>query len=270
MTLSEFILRILSGEKLFNYILLPEAIDYQPYPAQGNLISAFFSFQKNSKLKNYVPSKSDIEKSLQDNVAGDKQSMVEDIAYLEILKMSKRRNAQKQSGLKSNVSVFIIIFITIITLFITTNAIIFQLKNQVNEELFDQFYTPLQTNVVIPVVSDFKDPILDEAFMKYSNKDYSHALELFNSIKPSSHLYYTAQFFTGICDIELNQADAALLHFDKITATFSFDMHLNWYKGLCYIKRGSLKEAFLIFTEIKKSNNSYNRKAEEILKKLNQ
>jgi tetratricopeptide (TPR) repeat protein len=228
-----------------------------------------FYFQKPADCKNSIPSKPDVNNLLQDDEVKDKHLWHEDIAYLEMLKHSKKqRTVNRQSSIRNYSNRFVWIVATSIVLLLTLTTIVFHLKNKGNEELFRQFYAPLHTSIVFPIPQNLPEPLLEKAFHEYVNRNYSYTHKLLNYISPNSNYYSIAQFYSGICDMELNQTDAAIIHFNNIDQHFLLKPYIDWYKGLCYVKLGNLNEAIIIFSEIKSSNSIFNAKAGEILNRL--
>src|ERR1035437_5810172 len=153
-----------------------------------------------------------------------------------------------------------------ILLFLPVAKINVQIHNKINRQLYQQYYAPLPANCTAPTTKP--DAIFEQALTSYTNRNYSFALKLFRSIMPQSYNYQLAQFYSGICKMEQNRMEAALVHFGNIDQNSLFYAHLNWHKSLCYIKLGIVKEATPLLSELKKSNNAYSTKAEELLTKI--
>ncbi len=270
MTCDEIIARFLFQGIRYAYIPLVNKGSYQlvrsrvePHPHTA------FYFQKPADCKNSIPSKPDVDHLVQDNEVKDKHLWHEDIAYLEMLKHSKKhRTVNRQPSIGNFSSVFVWIVATSVVLLLTAATIAFHLKNKGNEELFSQFYAPLHTSIVVPIPISLPEPLLDKAFHEYLNRNYSYTHKLFNYISPNSNYYYISQLYSGICDMELNQIDAAIIHFNKINQNSPLGPYKDWYIGLCYVKLGNLNEAIITFSGIKCSNSIFSAKAGEILNRL--
>ncbi len=231
----------------------------------GDIIHAFY-YQKTSDVKNYSPSKKELDDLLQDSEVEDKELWREDIAYLEMIKRTRQESLKKQSLLKNYIHRSMAIIAVPILLFLPVAKINFQIHNKINRQLYQQFYAPVAANFIAPASKS--DAIFEQALTFYTNRNYSFALKLFRSITPQSYNYQLAQFYSGICNMEQNRMEAALIHFGNIDQNSLFYAHLNWHKSLCYIKLGIIKEASPLLAELKKSNNVYSTKAEELLSKI--
>jgi hypothetical protein len=260
----ELIVQFLLGKPILQYIPL-----YTSYTQSRNVRDTgnihAFSYQKTSDVKNYNPSEQELDDLLQDTEVKDKESWKEDIAYLEMIKRSRLESLQRQSKLKKFVHQFMIVISIPIILFLPISKIRFQIQNKINRELYSQFYTPLPSNFITSEVAYKEDAVFGQALSSFKNRNYSIALKLFRSITPDSYNYSLAQFYSGICNMEQNRMEAALIHFGKTDENKIIYPYVNWNKCLCFVKLGIIKEAIPLLSEIKKSNNTYSAKADELL-----
>jgi hypothetical protein len=265
----EILVQFIFGKPVLQFIPLFNSGVSQPgrIKNNGDIIHAYF-YQKTSDVKNYSPSKQDVDELLQDVEVKDKELWKEDIAYLEMIKRSRQESLKKQTLLRNYIHRGLGIIAIPVILFLPVAKINFQIHNKINRQLYQQFYTPLPANFAVSTVAHQPDVLYEQALTSYLNRNFSFALKLFRSITPQSYNYQLAQFYSGICNMEQNRMEAALIHFGNIDQNSLFYSHLNWHKSLCYIKLGIVKEAIPLLTELKNSNNAYTTKAEELLTKI--
>jgi tetratricopeptide (TPR) repeat protein len=265
----EILAQFLFGKPVLQFIPLFNYGVSQPgrIKNNGDIIHAYF-YQKTSDVKNYSPSKQELDELLRDTEVKDKELWKEDIAYLEMIKRSRQESLKKQTLLRSYVHRGMSIIAIPIILLLPAAKIKFQIHNKINRQLYQQFYAPIPANFTVSTAVHKPDVVFEKAMTFYLTRNFSFALKLFRSITPQSYNYQLAQFYSGICNMEQNRMEAALTHFGNIDQNSSFYSHLNWHKSLCYIKLGIVKDAIPLLSELKKSNNAYNTKAEELLTKI--
>lgn len=227
-----------------------------------------FNYQKTSEVKNYVPSKRELDDLLQDNAVKDKEVWKEDIAYLEMLRHSRRQEEFNKKSFRNVFNQVIKIVSIPIILILPAITINFHIQNKANEELYSQFYGSTPSTLTLSEQSAITGTSFDKAQQSYINRNYSYAQKLFERVSPGSYNYHLSQFYCGICNMEQNRFDVALIHFKKIEQDVRLSPYLSWYKGLCYIKLGTLKNAIPILVQLEKSNNQFSAKAGELLAKI--
>ena len=265
----EILAKFLFGKPVLQFIPLFNSGQSQPGRLRNNgeIIHAFF-YQKTSDVKNYSPSKQELDDLMQDTEVKDKELWKEDIAYLEMIKRSRLESLKKDSQLRNFIHRAMGIMAIPIILFLPVAKINFQIHNKINRHLYNQFYAPLPANFIAAGMTNKPDAIFEQALTSFMNRNFSIALKVFRSITPQSQNYQLAQFYAGICNMEQNRMEAALIHFGKIDQNTSIYPYLSWHKSLCYIKLGIVNEAIPLLAELKKSDNTYSTRAEVLLSKI--
>jgi tetratricopeptide (TPR) repeat protein len=134
-----------------------------------------------------------------------------------------------------------------------------------NDYIFKQYYT----ENIIDITRDDKN---NEAIVKFQQKDFNAASELFLNILSKDTSNIAVYFYYGISNIETKNYNIAINTFNKIIKQNDnlYIEHAEWYKGLCYLKSNQKNKAINEFTKIANNpDNYYNKKAKDILEKLN-
>ncbi len=137
------------------------------------------------------------------------------------------------------------------------------------DELFSMYYQTYKPDIHIRSDVD-KISELAKAILIYDQNDYKAAFEKLNAIIEDDHENYLAKYYFGMTCIEMDKYDLAIQHFQDIMETWQspFIYHTEWYLALCYIKQDDREKAVILLNKIKRTNNYYKDKAEELLKKL--
>ena len=109
------------------------------------------------------------------------------------------------------------------------------------------------------------------AIGKYSEGQFADALVVFRSLleNPSFTRTSTANFYLGICYLNLGIADSAVYSFNKVSQSSSLVQDASWYLGMSYLKSEDRTGAENVFKEISLDGKHYKKKeAQEILRKL--
>jgi tetratricopeptide (TPR) repeat protein len=140
-------------------------------------------------------------------------------------------------------------------------------RNYSNDDLFNKYYS---TENVLDVARSGNANIV-EAVIKFQEKDYKTATQLFSTILQSETDNTAAWFYNGIACIETEQFDKAINSFQRIIADNNsfYIEHAEWYLGLCYLKNNETNKAIAQFRKISSENRNYHKaKAEQLLAKL--
>jgi tetratricopeptide (TPR) repeat protein len=131
-------------------------------------------------------------------------------------------------------------------------------------------YFDVYPNVIEPIDRDGSDEISKRtlAFQAYEAGDYQQASFLFNELLAKKKepgmllLQGNSNLILGNTVEARNNFITLINDFDK------YDMQGKWYLGLSYLKEGNLKSAKLILWELSDTENSYAKKAKELLKEI--
>lgn len=141
-------------------------------------------------------------------------------------------------------------------------------ENVTNNELYNKYadvYTP--ANITR---GDTSNP-LTNALNKYSNKEFSEALELFKEAKEIGYdLTFDIRICLGITYTETGNTNEAVKEFENVISNHKLlEQQAQWYLGLTYLKADSTEKAVEIFSEISKNKDHYkNKEAEKIVSLL--
>lgn len=140
-------------------------------------------------------------------------------------------------------------------------------RNYSNDDLFNKYYS---TENVLDVARS-GDANIVEAVIKFQEKDYKSATQLFSVILQSETDNTAARFYNGIACIETEQFDKAIKSFQQIIADNNsfYIEHAEWYLGLCYLKNNETGKAIAQFQKIAGESRNYHKaKAQQLLVKL--
>ncbi len=146
--------------------------------------------------------------------------------------------------------------------------LVFQTNSKVsNDSLFDKYYS--SENVIDITRGD--DNIV-EAVMKFQQKDFALAAELFKRILNKDKSNIAVWFYYGIANIETGNYDNSIKAFNTIIENNDnlYIEHAEWYLGLCLLKNNQIEKAIDQFQMIASNSDNYHRQdAKTILEKLN-
>lgn len=143
-----------------------------------------------------------------------------------------------------------------------------------SNEFFLAFYKrPLINNIIERGTSnnDIEENILDSAIYFYSNNEISKAKNEFEKLAYDSSSKYISSisFYLGICYLESNKIDTAILMFDRVRKESIFVFETQWYKAISLIKLGKMSDAINILqTIIQNKLHPKKKEAEKLLKIL--
>lgn len=140
-------------------------------------------------------------------------------------------------------------------------------KTYSSERLITKYYQPAHAVGQQRSVDLSSDDALKEAFSFYQQNDYKNAIKYFRSLDNQ----VTAQFYSGVCYIELEQYQKATESFEYVINDKDnlFIEQAEWYMGLIYLMNNDKDNAQQQFKKISKTESFYANQAEEILKYLN-
>lgn len=135
-----------------------------------------------------------------------------------------------------------------------------------NDSLFTQYYN--SENIVDLTRGDEN---IVEAVIKFQQKDYQTASELFRGILAKDNSNIAVWFYYGISNIETKSYDNAIKAFNTIIKHNDnlYVEHAEWYLGLCYLKNNQKDKAIDQFVGVASNPDNFHRQeARNILDKL--
>lgn len=173
---------------------------------------------------------------------------------------SKRKRAQ--SG---KINYFIGIAATV-ALILTS---IFILKNQSldSNQLYARYYESYP-NIEVPVSRSENN--IENAYSFYEQGKYERALELFSHLMKENPLDPAPVFYSGICNLEIDNAEAAISFFElvqKLEAN-KYSNPALWYEALSNLRLNQKQKAIEILDDLTRRDDANVKKAKEILEYL--
>jgi tetratricopeptide (TPR) repeat protein len=144
---------------------------------------------------------------------------------------------------------------------------VFTTKDQLpdNETLFITYYQPYP-NIESPVSRSENNKENPYAF--YENENYSEALDLFAQLNDKNPSDPAPVFYSGICNLELNNTERAISFFKSIQKynDNKYTRPANWYLALSYVKNNNKRDALAILEMLADGDDIYSNKSQELLK----
>jgi Tfp pilus assembly protein PilF len=135
-----------------------------------------------------------------------------------------------------------------------------------NDKLFTEYYT--SENIVDQTRGDQN---IVEAVIKFQQKDFATASQLFKSILDKDNTNIAVWFYYGISNIETKNYDNSIKAFTTIINQNDnlYIEHAEWYLGLCYLKNNQKDKAIDQFALVASNPDNFHRQeAKNILEKL--
>ncbi len=144
-------------------------------------------------------------------------------------------------------------------------------REKPNEALFEEYYQPYP-NIASSVRGEQTEEKLQDALQGYDAGDFKAALAQLQEILAAEPDNTTAQFYAGVCYLQLKDAPNALANLEKILA--ANDQRLmepaQWYAALAYVQRNELAKARAALNAIVAANRVYKEPASKLLERLPQ
>ncbi len=116
-------------------------------------------------------------------------------------------------------------------------GVVYMLRPQMDERLYARYRNIPQADFLAG--QDTLFPLLKEACLAFNTKNYSKALSLFE--QDGSTLFIPEkQLFSGICLLELNQLDKAIITFQEMKSmnlSLNYQMDTSWFLALSYLRK---------------------------------
>lgn len=137
------------------------------------------------------------------------------------------------------------------------------------QAIFDQYYTPYY-NVLDGAERSVDGDYGNLAMRLYDQERYEEALPVFERAIAQEPDASMLLFYKALAHLSTGQADAAIVHLEKVMAQTDFRLKepARWYLGLAFLHKGDTAAAKNIFEEIAATHDSYSERAKEILEAL--
>lgn len=143
-------------------------------------------------------------------------------------------------------------------------------KQYTNEQLFERYYKTYESNLTFRSADNELNPDLVLAMQLYDNKDYTRALELFETILQNDPDRVGLNFYSGISRMEIKEYDQAGKSFKKVVDD-RYNMYMEqaeWYLSLCYLITNQDDKAVNLLEKIRNDRGYYHQEARKLLRKL--
>ncbi|MEM1319443.1 MAG: tetratricopeptide repeat protein [Bacteroidota bacterium] len=145
-----------------------------------------------------------------------------------------------------------------------------------NQALYAQYieYYPGQGALMTSGGEQGRPAPHQQALKPYDQGDYEQALSLLQQVPASSPYYNDIQFYLANTHLALGQAEAAVTILQDLlpkAAGLGSKSRMRWYLALAHLGAGQLEEALVHLEDLQQpeADRFYQRKAEELLSKLN-
>jgi len=225
-------------------------------------------------LENEMPGneRSEFEKELLENPELKSQfeayeGFILNLAQVEITDFTQKltvwdREARSAGEKKTKTRIYSLRFIAaaaVLTIGIVLTANYF-FNSPTNDDLVATYFEPYDN--VITIRGEKEE--LDNALLKYEEKNYSEALAIFLTYSENE----TANFYAGECEMALKNYDKALISFEKtIKANGLFSEIATFHKALAYLGKGDKVQAKTTLISISEKSD-FSKKAQNLLRDL--
>ena len=140
------------------------------------------------------------------------------------------------------------------------------------DSVFQRFYEPLEANSFsLRGYSQDANKKLQDGVDYYLSKNYEKAEIAFNELQKMNTNLPEMLLFSGLNQMGLGNIPAAITLFsDLLSSEDQFVPEAQWYLGLCYLKTGDNLKARSLMETMSETEGIYKKKAQLILKNLNQ
>lgn len=134
------------------------------------------------------------------------------------------------------------------------------------EALFERYYHSDEVYLNSRSGNATPTDLLEQGLLLFEKDQYEESINYFEQLPTS----ITAVYYSGVAHMEIGEYEVAKFKFDQVIENYVnvFYDQAMWYKGLCLLKQGQIKDAKSIFKNIKKSDSYYKNQANEIIDKL--
>lgn len=142
-------------------------------------------------------------------------------------------------------------------------------KDYSSDELLGLYYQPVNSPASYRALTD-SDDILNKAINYYEDKEYDHAIKLFESVLKNDPEMIGINLYSGISHMEVHEYAIANERFQTIIAQDPnpFVESATWYLGLCYLYTNEREKAKSTFSLLVQNEGYYKKDARKILKRL--
>jgi len=140
------------------------------------------------------------------------------------------------------------------------------------DSVYRRYYEPLEANSFsLRGTSQDENLKLQEGVGDYLSKNYAKAEIAFNESRKMTNNSPEALLYAGLNKMGQDKINEAIVLFsDLLSTSDQFVPETQWYLALCYIKSGENLKAHSLLKSLSETEGIYMKKAQLILKNLNQ
>lgn len=138
------------------------------------------------------------------------------------------------------------------------------IRPPLNERIYADNYKIYQLENLRGSTSKIQD-IFQTGIRHYQAQDYQQASVAFKKIQ-TNHI--EAKMALGICYLETNQEEKAILQFQGLEGTVFHNTAI-WYQGLIYLKTNQIEKSLSYFNPLISEKNSYSIRSQTIVNQIN-
>lgn len=137
-------------------------------------------------------------------------------------------------------------------------------------DIYHDFYTRYESSGTSRSAGISVNKAMAEALQKYEVQDYESALELFGQVLAQDPSNMASHFYSGVSLQETGKYSRAIEEYATVIVDKDnlFTEQAEWYTGLCYLQTHEEKKAIRQFRKIAQRGGFYQRKAQDLLKKI--
>jgi tetratricopeptide (TPR) repeat protein len=177
-------------------------------------------------------------------------------------------NGENSSSRKKKIVIGGTVFASVVTALILILSLTG--KQYTNEQLFERYYKTYPSNLTFRSADNELNPDLVLAMQLYENKNYTRALELFETILQTDPDRIGLNFYSGISRMEIKEYDQAGKSFKKVVDD-RYNMYMEqaeWYLSLCYLITNQDDKAVNLLEKIRNDRGYYHHEARKLLRQL--
>lgn len=142
--------------------------------------------------------------------------------------------------------------------------------NLSNTAVYDKYYKPYDVTVSYRSGNSEVNKILLNALERYEEKDYEHAVVLFEKVLEKRQDDMAVRLYSGISYMEDKKYMKATKSFIRIISNGDnlFFEQAQWYLSLCYLRTNKLDKAVVVLNKIIEEDSYYKKQADKVLKDL--
>ncbi len=139
-----------------------------------------------------------------------------------------------------------------------------------NNAVFEKYYAPYDVTVTYRSGNTEVDRLWLNALECYEEKDFEHALILFEEVLVTRENDLAVSLYSGISYIEEEKYQKATKSFNNIISHNDnlFIEQAKWYLAMCYLKTENTVKAKNVLNEIIKEESYYRAQAAKVLKDI--